>query len=37
MSNLRPSASDQPVVITGGAGFLGANIADRLLGEGCRS
>ena len=25
--------SGRPVVITGGAGFLGANIADRLLGQ----
>lgn len=30
-SNVRPL---RPVVITGGAGFLGANLADRLAGEG---
>lgn len=30
-SDLRPS-----VLITGGAGFIGTNVADRLLREGCR-
>ena len=35
MSNLRPfRARPKPILITGGAGFLGANIADRLAGEG---
>ena len=35
MSNLHPfPARPKPILITGGAGFLGANIADRLAGEG---
>jgi CDP-paratose 2-epimerase len=34
-SNVRPlRAAAKPVVITGGAGFLGANLADRLAREG---
>lgn len=28
------SQSDRPVLITGGAGFIGCNIADRLAGQG---
>jgi CDP-paratose 2-epimerase len=26
----------QTVLITGGAGFIGSNLADRLASEGCR-
>ena len=26
----------RPVLVTGGAGFIGSNIADRLLRDGCR-
>lgn len=29
-------ASDAPILVTGGAGFIGCNIADRLAGEGHR-
>ena len=28
--------SDRPILITGGAGFIGSNLADRLAGEGHR-
>ena len=28
------TASDRPILITGGAGFVGSNLADRLAGEG---
>jgi CDP-paratose 2-epimerase len=28
------TADDRPVLITGGAGFIGSNLADRLAGEG---
>lgn len=28
------AAGDRPILITGGAGFIGANLADRLAGEG---
>jgi CDP-paratose 2-epimerase len=31
---MRPPASSRPVLITGGAGFIGCNLADRLAGEG---
>ncbi len=35
MSNLRRfPARPKPVLITGGAGFLGANLADRIAGDG---
>ena len=27
-------ADDRPVLITGGAGFIGSNLADRIAGEG---
>jgi CDP-paratose 2-epimerase len=30
---MKPSA-DRPILITGGAGFIGSNLADRLAGEG---
>ena len=30
------TASDQPVLVTGGAGFIGSNLADRLAAEGHR-
>lgn len=30
------AASDRPVLITGGAGFIGSNIADRLMDDGHR-
>jgi CDP-paratose 2-epimerase len=29
-------ADDRPILITGGAGFIGSNLADRLAGEGHR-
>lgn len=29
-------SGDRPILITGGAGFIGANLADRLAGEGHR-
>jgi len=29
-----PAATERPVLITGGAGFIGSNIADRLAGQG---
>ena len=29
-----PAERDGPVLVTGGAGFVGANLCDRLLGEG---
>jgi CDP-paratose 2-epimerase len=29
-------ATDRPILITGGAGFIGSNLADRLAGEGHR-
>jgi CDP-paratose 2-epimerase len=35
MANITP-ASDRPVMITGGAGFIGTNLAHRLLSEGKR-
>ena len=31
-----PDPADAPVLVTGGAGFIGCNIADRLLAEGRR-
>ena len=31
-----PSADPRPVLITGGAGFIGSNLADRLAGDGHR-
>jgi CDP-paratose 2-epimerase len=34
MSAPDPSADPRPVLITGGAGFIGSNIADRLAGDG---
>ena len=36
MKNLSPCAADdsRPVLVTGGAGFIGSNIADRLASEG---
>src|SRR5947209_17661572 len=30
----RMSADNRPILITGGAGFIGSNLADRLAGEG---
>jgi CDP-paratose 2-epimerase len=34
--DLPPAQDPRPVLITGGAGFIGANIADRLAGQGHR-
>jgi len=34
MSHARDTRDTRPVLITGGAGFIGSNIADRLAGEG---
>ncbi|GEO39378.1 NAD-dependent dehydratase [Skermanella aerolata] len=31
-----PARTDKPVVVTGGAGFIGTNLADRLVREGNR-
>jgi len=31
---LRSGSSQQPVLVTGGAGFIGCNVADRLAGDG---
>ena len=31
MSGRRPTGPGRPVLITGGAGFIGTNLADRLL------
>ena len=31
-----PAADPRPVLVTGGAGFIGSNLADRLAGEGHR-
>jgi CDP-paratose 2-epimerase len=31
-----PGADPRPVLVTGGAGFIGSNLADRLAGEGHR-
>jgi CDP-paratose 2-epimerase len=35
-ASARGAGAEQPVLITGGAGFVGANLAHRLLGEGRR-
>lgn len=34
MSGLSPAFARRPVLVTGGAGFIGSNIADRLASEG---
>jgi CDP-paratose 2-epimerase len=36
MTGLLPDAGERPVLITGGAGFIGANLAHRLLSAGQR-
>ena len=33
---MTPQPDDRPILITGGAGFIGSNLADRLAGEGHR-
>ncbi|WP_347138994.1 SDR family NAD(P)-dependent oxidoreductase [Paracoccus sp. SSK6] len=33
---LDPAADPRPVLVTGGAGFIGSNLADRLAGDGHR-
>jgi CDP-paratose 2-epimerase len=33
---LTPASDSRPILITGGAGFIGSNLADRLAGEGHR-